>query len=188
MGKSRLLAKSEVGLKKASHFGKHEAWYAGSGGSRPPGRPDSIHEVVYSLQGWLVFWLSDHPTGRAFPSVKDSGITPAFVPDYSGGSATASHRLPDLRLSQATNFSIFTCQCKEIVPRVLMLSNEKLKYFFSKSKRNESSFHPFSAITSISKSSVVSVSVRLKAPSLAPKTSIVLKPNDFSSQVISHGT
>jgi len=39
------------------------------------------------------FWLMDHPTGCAFPSVNplfcnrpaDSGILAAFVPDYSNG-------------------------------------------------------------------------------------------------------
>ncbi len=49
-------------------------------------------------------------------------------------------------------------------------------------------FYHFSAITNISKSSVVSSSFRLKAPSFAPNISIVLKFKDFKSQFISDGT
>ena len=49
-------------------------------------------------------------------------------------------------------------------------------------------FYHFSAITNISKSSVVSSSFRLKAPSFAPNIFIVLKFNDFNSQLISDGT
>jgi len=40
-----------------------------------------------------VFWLPDLPTGRAFPSFRQWQIA-AFVPGYSGGTATDSHRLP----------------------------------------------------------------------------------------------
>jgi hypothetical protein len=46
----------------------------------------------------------------------------------------------------------------------------------------------YPAITSISKSFVVNLSFLEKAPSFAPKISIVLKFNDLRSQVISDGT
>ena len=49
-----------------------------------------------------VFWLPVRPTRRAFPSFKDSGFfEAAFVPGYSGGSATALHRSSLLRPSRA---------------------------------------------------------------------------------------
>lgn len=41
-----------------------------------------------------VFWLPDRPTDRAFPNLQDSVAIAAFVPGYSGGTATDSHRLP----------------------------------------------------------------------------------------------
>jgi len=43
-----------------------------------------------------VFWLSVLPTGRAFPPrlPQGSGTNAAFVPGYSGGTTTDSHRLP----------------------------------------------------------------------------------------------
>ncbi len=47
---------------------------------------------------------------------------------------------------------------------------------------------PYSATTSISKSSVVSLSSRLKALMRAPKMPTDWKASDFSSQVISLGT
>jgi hypothetical protein len=49
-------------------------------------------------------------------------------------------------------------------------------------------FNHFSAITNISKSSVVNLSFRLKAPSFAPNISMLFKFNDFNSHVISDGT
>ena len=48
--------------------------------------------------------------------------------------------------------------------------------------------YDFTATTSISKSSVVSLSLRLKAPKVAPKISTDLKFNDFNIHVISEGT
>ena len=43
-----------------------------------------------------VFWLVDRPTCHAFPSRSYGTVAfrLAFVPTHSGGSATASHRLP----------------------------------------------------------------------------------------------
>jgi hypothetical protein len=44
-----------------------------------------------------VFWLVDRPTRHAFPSFEESGqwqLRVAFVPTYSGGATTDSHRLP----------------------------------------------------------------------------------------------
>ena len=49
-------------------------------------------------------------------------------------------------------------------------------------------FYYFSATTSISKSSMLNESFRLKAPSFAPNISILLKFKDFKSHVISDGT
>jgi len=44
-----------------------------------------------------VFWLPDHPTGRAFPfHLSEQWRHAVFVPDYSGGSTTDLHRLPFL--------------------------------------------------------------------------------------------
>lgn len=48
--------------------------------------------------------------------------------------------------------------------------------------------YSLSAITSISKSSVVKASSLEKAPNFAPNISVFLNPNDFRSQVISLGT
>lgn len=41
-----------------------------------------------------VFWLPDRPTSCAFPRLCRSGVFAAFVPGYSGGTATDLHRLP----------------------------------------------------------------------------------------------
>jgi hypothetical protein len=43
-----------------------------------------------------VFWLVDLPTRHAFPFRSDGTVATSvvFVPTYSGGAATASHRLP----------------------------------------------------------------------------------------------
>jgi len=41
-----------------------------------------------------VFWLPDRSTDRAFPSIPCSVACAAFVPGYSGGTATDLHRLP----------------------------------------------------------------------------------------------
>jgi len=50
--------------------------------------------LVFELTSGQVFWLPDHTTHRAFPSMKCSVAIAAFVPGYSGGTATDSHRLP----------------------------------------------------------------------------------------------
>jgi hypothetical protein len=41
-----------------------------------------------------VFWLTDHPTDRAFSPRKREWLDAAFVPDYSGGTAVDLHHLP----------------------------------------------------------------------------------------------
>jgi hypothetical protein len=45
---------------------------------------------------WQVFWLSDHPTTRAFPAFlyPSQWQVADFVPDHSGGSAPELHRFP----------------------------------------------------------------------------------------------
>ena len=50
--------------------------------------------LVFEPTPGQVFWLPDHTTHRAFPSMKCSVAIAAFVPGYSGGTATDSHRLP----------------------------------------------------------------------------------------------
>ena len=59
---------------------------------RPMPRPvrESSHCAYTRGQ---VFWLPNHPTGRAFPSLEQWRIA-AFVIGYSSASATDSHRLP----------------------------------------------------------------------------------------------
>jgi hypothetical protein len=42
-----------------------------------------------------VFWLSDHPTGCAFPQgIFLQWLFAAFVPDYRGGTAPGFHGIP----------------------------------------------------------------------------------------------
>jgi hypothetical protein len=57
--------------------------------------------VVSARERWAnsddsgqVFWLPDRPTGCAFPRHPVAVALAAFVPGYSGGTATDSHRLP----------------------------------------------------------------------------------------------
>ena len=50
--------------------------------------------LVFEPTSGQVFWLPDHTTHRAFPSMNCSVAIAVFVPGYSGGTATDSHRLP----------------------------------------------------------------------------------------------
>ncbi len=57
-----------------------------------------------------VFWLVDPPTHHAFPS-HSTGIVArsvAFVPTHSGGSATASNRLPYTQALIHANVNVYT--------------------------------------------------------------------------------
>jgi hypothetical protein len=66
--------------------------------------------------GLLAYGSSYWP---GLPILSDSGVFPVFVPDYSGGSATVSHRLPFYGPFGPPKSSIFTCQCIRTLINIL---------------------------------------------------------------------
>ena len=63
--------------------------YHRASGIQPSSRPRGRNKVSSNRQ---VFWLTDHPP--PIPSHHSAVVSTGFVPDYSGGPATESHRLP----------------------------------------------------------------------------------------------